>query len=481
MTSRAEKRMNWIFWSISTLLIFIATYFHQPWRDEAQAVNLALDSTGWWDLIQRIRWEGHPILWFAIIKIFGASLTPWIHGAIAASTNALIVFKSGWPKFVRWSLPFTYYFIFEYAVIYRDYAVGIFLLFAATHLWNSKPYLSFTLLLLAAQANFFAAILGAALGLKFFLDEPKHRRWYWMIPLALLWGSTLIYQFTPPENGGFASGWHFGDATFADAFLTVGAGTTIPFTLDGVLLAGAFGSISVFIGIVVTLQLWLILYKRQLTRSGWIFLGVSALILLFCSVKIYGYPRHLMHIWILFLILQFGEQNKTRSASLWGSKLIVILVIGQVLAGLSHIYIEIARPFDTRYSNAYRVADFLLENDIPAESVAVFPENRVAAISLRTNESYYLPVMDTVMNHLIWSAKSQENLSPRGLRSQLLGHFGPSKVVLITPKMMHEHFPRVRNEWKTVLDPKRLDFESSPTISGERFYIYEIDLSERPE
>ncbi len=478
MSTSTSNKLNWFFWVSSALLIFVGVYFHEPWRDEAQAVNIVTDSVGWWDLIQRIRWEGHPILWFAIIKVFGANLIPWIHGGIAAGTNALIVFKSRWPNAIKWSLPFSYYFIFEYAIIYRDYAIGILLLFGAVHLWKSKPIFSFILLLLAVQANFFAALLSAAIGLKFFLDQPRNRQWYWMIPVGLLWGSTLIYQFTPPESGGFASGWHFSsDSTFADTFLTIGASLTLPFIFDGVLIAGIVRSLFEVIGFILPIALALNLRKVGLQRASWIFLGVTILIIVFCSVKVYGFPRHLIHIWILFLLFQFGEKRNAEIKALWTSKLITVLIVGQVLAGITHVFIEITRPYDTRYSNAYRVADFLMEHKIPASNVAVFPENRVAAISLKTDQPYFLPAMDTVMNHLIWSAESQTNLNPRMLRARLIEHFGGEKVILITPKMMHEHFVRVGNEWKTVLDPRKLDFDSSPSISGEQFYVYEIDLS----
>ncbi|KAB2810282.1 hypothetical protein [Phaeocystidibacter luteus] len=464
-----ERSLDFVFWTLSTLLIFAATATHQPWRDEAQAVMLAQDATGFWDLIQRIRWEGHPMLWFLLIKVVGPTLTPLLHSTFAVGTNALIIFKSGWPRWLKWALPFTYYFAFEYAVIYRDYAVGIFLLFAAVTVWKTRPNLAFILLLLATQANFFALILASTLGVLMLIEDPRSKSWFWRIPVALALLVFTIYQLTPPESGGFASGWGFSSDLFQTATGSVGMGIPIP------MFGGQFDYGSHYGLIYSLILLGILSLTFPSTKHRWLFIGSAAVIILFCSIKLHAYIRHTGHVWVLFLLLHFILSRQGQKIIRF--KLLSLVLLGQLVAGSLYLNQEFN---NNEYSSAADVAEYLTEAQIPNEKTAVFPDNLTPAISLESGHAYYQPTRDTVMTHIIWDAKSQEDVWPKQLKSRLISHFGYGEVYLISGINMHRDYPRAQNDWKLILDPDSLNY-FGPSISGESFYLYKIELSEERE
>lgn len=473
MKVEAKKKTDLIFWLVSSFFIFATLLFHSPWRDEGQAILLAQDATGFWDLIQRIRWEGHPFLWFMIAKVAGPTLTPFVHGLIAISTNALIIFKSKWPNWLKWSLPFSFYFVFEYAVISRDYAIGIFLLFAALTLWKSeKRHLNFAflLLLLATQANFFAALLAGALGILMLAEQPRDRNWYWRIPLTLLVLAFTVYQLTPPEAGGFASDRSFDVEKLWHASRIFTGGTLLPIFLStSVPAIGLVLGYSLISGLATLGLLAFLTHTLSNKKHRVAFVLVSLGTLLFCSVVLVAFARHLGHIWIFYLLLLFKERREGTMRTLGIP--FKILVLGQLAGGLTHLVMDHIIP----YSESKGMTSFLEQEGIPANRTAVFPGAYGAGISLLSGEAYYQPDMDTSMTHIIWNAASQADYYPKDVLRRLLGKYGSGEVYLITPINMTYENVRFNNPWIPVLHPKEIETQSESGFA-ESFHLYKIQL-----
>src|SRR5207302_6171201 len=117
---------------------------HPMWLDEAQAWCVARDAHSLRELFWNMRYDGHPALWY--LCLFGVTRLTHnpvamqiLHVTIATMTVALIAWRSPFAPFERWLLAFGYLFAFEYAVISRGYAVGVFLVFMICH-WSSRPH-----------------------------------------------------------------------------------------------------------------------------------------------------------------------------------------------------------------------------------------------------------------------------------------------------------------------------------------------------
>ena len=109
------------------LITNFTIHYHEKWADEAQAWLIARDlplSTIWF---HELRYEGSPGLWHTILWIaqhvfhapYGAIGYIGLAGATAGA--ALLIFKAPFPRYIRWPLAFTYFMVYQYAVIARPY------------------------------------------------------------------------------------------------------------------------------------------------------------------------------------------------------------------------------------------------------------------------------------------------------------------------------------------------------------------------
>jgi len=148
-------------------LVAFAIPYHEPFVDEAQGWQLAR-SLSLSTLFEKfIRYEGSPGLWHFLLWIMcrahvSYSGMHWIAGGIAVFAVALLLFKSPLPGFLKLSFPFTYFLLFQYAVVARNYVLVPPLLFLAAICWKRKSPLGLAIVLglLANTALHAAAISG---------------------------------------------------------------------------------------------------------------------------------------------------------------------------------------------------------------------------------------------------------------------------------------------------------------------------------
>ena len=145
---------------------------HEMWRDEFQAWLIARDSRSVVELIRNLRYEGTPGLW-PILVFLVARMTSWpgamqfLHLVVAGTTVCLLVSYGPFGRRLNVALSFGYFFLYEYAVISRNYALevlGVILFCLAYHragrhrlLWASGA------LALIALTSAYGVILAAAL------------------------------------------------------------------------------------------------------------------------------------------------------------------------------------------------------------------------------------------------------------------------------------------------------------------------------
>lgn len=132
---------------------------HEIWRDEAQAWLIARDSSSLGELYDNTRYEGHPMLWHACLFL----IARWTHNPfamqifhllLAVGSVVLIVKKSPFSLVQKGLLSFSYLLFYEYSVISRNYAIGVFLTFLFCVLYARRnPVYWLLALVLALIAN----------------------------------------------------------------------------------------------------------------------------------------------------------------------------------------------------------------------------------------------------------------------------------------------------------------------------------------
>jgi len=152
-------------------LVFTGAWIHEPWFDEAQSWLLARD-VGPLDLIaHHLRYEGHPPLWYLLLRAamaLGLRFDGLNHlsAALAIVGVILLVRIRSIPLLLRALLPFTYFVAWQYAVIARSYVLALPLLMALAAIYRrrSERLWTFTLLLvLLANVSVHLACVAAVL------------------------------------------------------------------------------------------------------------------------------------------------------------------------------------------------------------------------------------------------------------------------------------------------------------------------------
>ena len=186
----ANPAQNW--WRIGdavVLLIWMCVTnftirYHEKWADEAQAWLIARDldlRTIWF---HELRYEGSPGLWHTILWIAqhvfhaGYGAIGYIGLAGATAGAALLIFKAPFPRYIRWPLAFTYFMVYQYAVIARPYTLLPLLAFAAALFFKDvrHPERMTVVLVLLANLTFHGTIIAGCLGLAYLIEAVQSRR-----------------------------------------------------------------------------------------------------------------------------------------------------------------------------------------------------------------------------------------------------------------------------------------------------------------
>lgn len=210
---------------IYLILISVVIWRHEPWADEAQAWLLARDSGPFDLLFKRLRYEGHPGLWYLILFPF-SKLLPYrsislLSGLIAVLGVYVLLRHAPFPKFIRFTLPFTYFIFYQYAVIARSYVLlpGLFFLTAILYRERVRRIYLYTLLLsLLAYTSVYTMLVAVALMLldgvelirmRSRLDRKLIMRHVKAYAAFAAFIGLIVLQLWQPEDSSFARGYHF--------------------------------------------------------------------------------------------------------------------------------------------------------------------------------------------------------------------------------------------------------------------------------
>ncbi len=206
--------------------ITIIGHFHEYCFDEAQAWQIARSASIKEILTVIPHYEGHPPLWHLILAPFAKLGTPFdlsmrlVNTVFSGGAVCLLLFRSPFPKAIKCTLPFTYFFFYQYGVICRPYSMMMlaFMLMAATYKERSKkPWRYILSLCFLCLTSSFGIILACGLCLVWtgeILAELKKNdklRQFWLdkrfIPLVLiLLLAILLYIMTQTADDCYYKG-----------------------------------------------------------------------------------------------------------------------------------------------------------------------------------------------------------------------------------------------------------------------------------
>ena len=164
LDSIKEETLNRTLFCVFCFSLIFITAYHEPWFDEVQVWMIARDASLYELLFVIPHYEGHPALWSLLLAIPAKLGVPFEIGLktigflVSSISTYLIIFKSPFPKYIKYSLPFSFFFFYQGGVIVRPYALMTLVLLLLGYLFdkrNERPFMfSFSLFLLCCTSAY---------------------------------------------------------------------------------------------------------------------------------------------------------------------------------------------------------------------------------------------------------------------------------------------------------------------------------------
>ena len=106
---------------------------HQPWIDEWQALQISLQSPDLASLLENLRYEGHPPLWYFYLQGIAAivparAVLATAQLPIALALQALVLLRLQLPRIDRLLLGCGFLVLFDFGTLSRSLSLGVLLL-----------------------------------------------------------------------------------------------------------------------------------------------------------------------------------------------------------------------------------------------------------------------------------------------------------------------------------------------------------------
>ena len=226
-----KKTQKYIFIAIFILyilLVFIVGYHHEPWADEAQSWLISRDFS-FLGIFQETKYEGHPFVWFYIVRLFIKILSPFINAVqlynwifiiplVFSSIGVyLLLFKSKLPFWVKIASPFTFYIFYQCGIIARNHSLCFTILAIIAVFYKKRlehPFIYILLLILNANISAYLYPVSIVLLIFFFIDYYKNAENKLLYHLSFLTGLlflglTAVHMYNP-QDCYFWQGVHYG-------------------------------------------------------------------------------------------------------------------------------------------------------------------------------------------------------------------------------------------------------------------------------
>ncbi len=378
---------------ILTLLLYagfllLVMLYHEPWFDEAQAWMIAKDSC-FITLIKSVtHYEGNPPIWFIALMPIAKSGVPFeigiktVNYVIQVSAMGILIFKAPFKRIIKCTIPFTYFFFYQYGVISRPYSlmvIGFVLLAIFYKNRYKKPYFFVFAMILICSSSAFGMVISAGITLSWLYDifrgtEISYKfcefiRSNIFISLLLLLAYNIILVFCIyPFPGTYGISVFGNDEKIVRmAYMFLIAPADALFTNSAVGVANSSINLNLFISIILSslLNLIMIILTKQHKKLS-LFLIPFTLFALF-STNIYFWNHHVGIITMFYLFtLWCCEEDKSNKVQFHKFiKCTGILLLGTAIT-ISIYWTAAASVNDIKlnYGTGREAARFIKDNNL---------------------------------------------------------------------------------------------------------------------
>lgn len=393
--ARNAGKWEYLTFAAYVSLISFTISRHEPWFDEAQAWLLARDAGPLELFWKYLRYEGHTGLWYAILLLPAKLGLPYItlhiiSGIIAAAGVFIFLRCAPFPLGMKLLFPFTFFIVYQYAVVARSYVMYPLFLFITAILYpqaTRRIYVFIFLLCLIANVSLHGVLIALSILLAYSLElyprwrtlEPdiKRRHLIAYAALALVIIAILLEMRQPPDAA-FATGY-----VTSIRFIAVRAISLLIQAMTGRWYISA---------VVYLISLW------WFWKKGLLLLFVTAIGLVLCLAAIkYTNAWHqgiLFLVWTFVMWLSLARNNGRAPAviaAVW-----VVVMLFNIYWG----YRSIRCDAGGSYSASREVAQYIRQNHLERKRIYAFgfhsmsilpwfPENIFDNYNHKRNPSYW--------------------------------------------------------------------------------------------
>lgn len=483
-------------WAIFFLYIIISGFtilHHELWGDEIHSWNIAKASGNLSDLISNSRYEGHPPAWYIILWLISKftnnpAYIQLVQFMLACSVVFLVLFYSPFPFLTRALIPFGYFFLFEYGVLSRNYAIGLLPAFCICVLLGStgqrRLILYYILLFFMSNTHLLALILAGSMHIYFLLSLSGKNKPA-MLFRHLVWGLIIllpaVYFIFPPSDSGLSvdslvNKWDIHQAGIVSraplrAFVPIPAWWNYHFWNTQFILElqnkySVLRFISPFLSLLFLVLAFLILKNNKkcliLFTINVLLTFVIAIVFPLTAARYTGF------IFIGFIIacwLHYYEIPLSRNKS----RMLNLLLVLQLIASINCVYSDIRWPF----SNASRIKELLQK--IPAHEKAVTDIGCVNNLSAFADTALYCIGPDRPVSFVQWNHEFKLDSTGSYVKSikKLFQKEGINKVYLVSiypPQIISRLDPQLENSFRLLL----IDKIEGSIEKWSNLYLYEI-------
>jgi hypothetical protein len=400
------------------VLLGLATWKHTFWRDESQVWLMARDN-GLRSLMHVIRYEGHPPLWH--LTIWPIAHLTWnqnwmkLPNLLATLTAAwMVVSVRSVAVWARLGILFSYFMLFEFGLIDRDYMIGIALLIAAVA-WIVKEDSELKIvaaLALAAITSVPALEVSACLYAYFLWPTAEVRATGWpgwnrqrlagLLLYAVLAGSSVWILRPPPDAATRVFQDHSSNgvrmlrafAAFPRAYFPIPGAKVYFWNLTFFDLHRAVWSEA--LGAVLAIAL-VFFFRGQ--KQRWFFLATSVLIAAVISLLPGAFLRHIGWLFLVFLLALLLMPRQMQPTG-WRRGFLALVLLVQAGAGIYTATVSLFRPF----SSSRAVVQYMQQQQLTGAPL-VFSEGVIgeAVLAEMQRRSAYYPEYKGQASFVTWN------------------------------------------------------------------------------
>jgi hypothetical protein len=478
-------------WLAVTILIainLVRILRHEMWRDELQTWRLVVESPGLGTLFTNLHAEGHPGLWHLLLWPFAQwtddpLAMQLVHAAIAAGFCLLLALKAPFSLVEKALMLLSYFLLFEYWVISRNYALGVLLAFLFVWLRSAAPHrttMAWTVLGLMTNANVFVAIVALAMAAFMLIEPAPSRRKH--IPGLMIFCLLLTLAVVTMWPA---------DSTVQDlaaANVVANYDPLRPLRLATWMISRVFVPLhsnfpeqywdpifNPVLRVLVLLPIVIALYA--ILRKDKDILGLFALALLgigaFCYVVYSGTVRHWGIIFIVFICCLWLQRARGRAMS----RLAIVLLSINAMAGVAAAIAAELRPF----SQAAQTAQWIRHQGLADATWIAVPDVPASAVAGYLGRPFYYPSCACERTFIRWGDDSHTPVPTRMVPIQvarvLEERCAPEAFLLLNTEVDAEVQPYLKD---FELEFARLAQFDGAEIPAENFVIYRVDGTAMP-